>query len=108
MFPILRLPDLRLRSSYTVLPFPNAIDTWLGSNPVKICKNYLGPVFVHLGDLPSDQVVCTVQLHAAKVSSLTCLLCQFDLLNVPLCSTGSPHLYLHLQSHDLRGGPRHI
>ena len=71
-FPILHLPDLRLRSSYTVLPLPNAVDTWLSNSPVKICGDCLGPTFVQLGDLPSDQVVCTVQLHAAEASSQPC------------------------------------
>jgi hypothetical protein len=65
---ILRLPDLRLRSSYTVLPLPNAVDTWLSSSPIETCETCYGPTNIYLGDLPSNQVVCTVQLHAAEES----------------------------------------
>lgn len=60
---ILRLPDLRLRSPYTILPLPNAVDTWLRDSGVDMWKKP-----VHLGDLPSDQVVCTVQLSTSEVS----------------------------------------
>jgi hypothetical protein len=66
---VLRLPDLRLRTSYTVLPLPNAIDTWLSASSITICEDCFGST-VHLGDLPSDQVICTVQLHEAEESSL--------------------------------------
>jgi hypothetical protein len=55
-----------------VLPRPNAIDTWLSSSPVKFSMTRRGPTNVHLGDLPSDQVECTVQLHAAEESFLGC------------------------------------
>jgi len=64
-FPVLRLPNLRLRSSYTLLLFPNAVDTWISSSPVKICADCLGPTIGYLGDVPSNQVVATVQHHAA-------------------------------------------
>jgi hypothetical protein len=63
--PILRLPDLRLRLPYTVLPLPNAVDTWLRDSGVDMWKKA-----VHLGDLLSDQVICTVQLYTSEVSFL--------------------------------------
>ena len=67
---ILRLPDLPLRPHpYTILPLPNAIDQWLLANNVDTVNN----VFNHslnVGDIPSDHVLCTLQLSAVKVSRL--------------------------------------
>ena len=51
---ILTLPDLRLRTPYTMLPQPNAIDQWLSKTHINSYTN--------MGDLPSDHVLCTVQL----------------------------------------------
>src|ERR1700683_1579934 len=59
---VLCLPDLRLRTPYTVLPKPNAIDQWLSSTNINS--------YVNLGDLPSDQVLCTIQLVTSTVCYL--------------------------------------
>lgn len=59
---ILRLPDLRLRKPYTVLPHPNAIDQWLSGNNI----NSYGS----MGDIQSDHVSCMVQLVITPVRSL--------------------------------------
>ena len=81
-FPVLRLPDLRLRSSYTLLPFPNAVDTWISGSPAKICADCLGPTIGYLGDVPSNQVVTTVQHHAAAKES--CLTTSYGCRNLML------------------------
>jgi hypothetical protein len=56
---VLRLPDLRLRNPYTLLPQPNAIDEWLGGNNIDS--------FASMGDIPSDHVLCTVQIVTTPV-----------------------------------------
>ena len=56
---ILCLPDLRLRNPYTILPQPNAIDQWLSGNNINSHSN--------MGDIPSDHVLCMVQLVRTPV-----------------------------------------
>ena len=64
---ILRLPDLRPRRPYMILPRPNAIDQWLLANHIDIVNNVFNHPCWHLGDIPSDQVLCTLQLSATRV-----------------------------------------
>jgi hypothetical protein len=59
---ILCLPDLCLRTPYTVLPRPNVIDQWLRKSNMNSYGNK--------GDIPSDQVLCTVQLVTSTVRHL--------------------------------------
>jgi len=71
MFPpvpqILRLPDLRLRKPYTILPEPNSIDSWLVANDVDTQNDAFNHPVCLAGDLASDQVLCTLQLSAIVV-----------------------------------------
>jgi hypothetical protein len=64
---ILDLPDLRLRTPYTVLPRPNAIDKWLSGNYVTSPGNVFALGYRYMGDLLSDQVLCTLQLSTTVV-----------------------------------------
>ena len=64
---ILRLPDLHLRSPYTILPSPNAIDQWLLANHVDTVNNEFNHPYWYMGDIPSDHVLCTLQLSVIKV-----------------------------------------
>jgi len=65
--PTLRLPDLRLRKPYTILPRPNAIDQWLLANDVDTANNICNCSSTRMGDVPSDQVSCTLQLSTKMV-----------------------------------------
>jgi len=64
---ILQLPDLRLRKPYTILPRPNAIDQWLLANHIDFMNDIFNNPYWYMGDIPSDQVLCTLQLSAIKV-----------------------------------------
>lgn len=60
----LQLPDhCPTISSFTVLPTPNPIDIWLTRNYVTHCRDYFAPEYLHIGDIPRDQVLCTVQVR---------------------------------------------
>lgn len=77
---ILRLPEVQLRTPYIILPPPNAIDQWLLANHIDVLNNVFEHSHSHMGDVPSDQVSCTLQLSAAIVnyyleaSSIICLI----------------------------------
>lgn len=64
----LRLPDIRLRTPYMILPRPNAIDQWLLANHIDTLNNVLDHSRSHMEDVPSDQVSCTLQLTAVLVN----------------------------------------
>lgn len=54
-------------SSITVLPRPNPIDYWLIRNYVTHCRDISQPEYLHLGDLPKSQVLCTVQVRSSSL-----------------------------------------
>ena len=62
---ILRLPDVRVQTPYTILPRPNAIDQWLLANHIDNTNNEFNRPY--MGDIPSDHVSCTLQLQVVKV-----------------------------------------
>jgi hypothetical protein len=63
----LDLPRPCTSHPYTVLPTPNAVDTWIRQNKDDAHTNVLVPGYVFLSDTPSDQVLCTVQINEVKV-----------------------------------------
>jgi hypothetical protein len=67
MPPILRLPDVRVQTPYTKLPRPNAIDQWLLANDFDPSNDVCNHSYAQMGDVPSDQVSCTLQLSAKIV-----------------------------------------
>lgn len=77
---ILRLPDLRLRTPYHILPRPNAIDQWFLANRIDISNKVFNQSHSYMGDVPSDQMSCTLQLSAIivnyylEVCSIMCLI----------------------------------
>ena len=64
---ILILPDMRIQTPYYKLPLPNAIDQWLLTNNVDTVNNVFPPPNHHMGDLPSDYVLCTLQIGTTIV-----------------------------------------
>jgi hypothetical protein len=68
---ILKLPDLSLWAQlpYTLLPLPNVIDQWLLTNHIDTAhsNNIPNRLYSCMGDLLSDQVLCTLQLSAVEV-----------------------------------------
>lgn len=63
------LPHLRPAKHLVVLPLPEALDDWLNGNYFTLFKDVVSPTYFQMGDVPSDQVLCTAQLSATKVSS---------------------------------------
>ena len=51
-----------------ILPRPNAIDQWLLANHIDVSNGVSEHSHSHMGDVPSDQVSCTLQLTAAIVN----------------------------------------
>jgi hypothetical protein len=63
---ILELPDAPTPISpikFATLPSPNAIDQWLLANHIDTVTNVFNQPYSHMGDIPSDQMLCTLQLN---------------------------------------------
>lgn len=41
---------------------PDPIDMWISQNYVTACRNPFAPGYLYLGDLPREQLVCTLQV----------------------------------------------
>lgn len=54
-----------------VLPLPEAVDEWLDGDYFTLFKDNVHPAYFQMGDVPSDQVLCTVQLSTTKVLFLS-------------------------------------
>lgn len=50
------------------LPLPSGFDLWLTENYFSVYKDSIKPSCFQWGDIPSDQVLCTVQLSGKPVS----------------------------------------
>lgn len=62
----LHLPNVLTTSLYFSVPNGtlNPIDIWISDNYVTAFRNPSVPGYLHLGDVPSDQLVCTLQVCA--------------------------------------------
>ena len=54
-----------------MLPRPNAIDIWLDWNCDDAYQGVLILGYLHISDVPREQVLCTVRLTTAEVFFLT-------------------------------------
>lgn len=66
----LDLPRVLSVGPFTKLPWPNAIDDWLGMNYTDNIHDCYLPGYMHLGDLLSSEVMCILQLQAQTVRVL--------------------------------------
>ena len=62
----LQLPLPRLKHPFTVLPRLNAIDIWLDRNCDDAYQGVLILGYLHISDVPREQVLCTVRLTTAE------------------------------------------
>jgi hypothetical protein len=63
----LQLPLPCLKRPFTVLPRPNAIDIWLDWNCDDAYQGVLILGYLHISDVPREQVLCTVHLATTEV-----------------------------------------
>lgn len=61
-------PHLRPSKHLVVLPLPDGLDDWLNGNYFTLFKDVVSPTYFQMGDVPSDEVLCTVQLNVTNVS----------------------------------------